>query len=185
MTPRVLDGKDEAISKVPKIEYHSYDGITNTFGIEFHDTCLNDFNQVPDDEILRLNCENMSWLHPSHYPLVSMTQVKWNPNEQSYSWIFTGSESGFCRISCCSYLIKPFNMREIFSGRYKRSPDKLKMIPSHSLLDTKDGIVTSKLLTDDSTIPDGSNSSTLVKHEPSSSYPILAAEDIIIEDEDA
>ena len=130
--PQCLDDSNEDIKK-PNPIYHEYVKMTETFGIEFIDIPLDDYSKVKDEDIIRLNAQDMSWYHASHFPLVSINQIKWNPNQSSYTWIFTGTESGLCRISCCSFFLKPIMKRDIFkSVRKPKAP--LKMISSHTLL---------------------------------------------------
>jgi hypothetical protein len=83
---------------------YTYEDSVDRFGIEFHD--LNLSRKIPAEHWSRIrSAETMNWQHPSNYPLVSVNRVAWNPNKNSYTWIFTGSQNGLCRITFLPLLL--------------------------------------------------------------------------------
>ena len=69
---------------------------------------------MPLSEYERLKMpDNMNYSRLGDYPLVSLNRCEWNPNKSSFNWLFTGGESGLCRISYVEFLKDPlFSIRK-------------------------------------------------------------------------
>lgn len=81
--------------------YYSYEAFVKEWGLELHDSDLKSEKKIAAADLDRLKSEEtMRWEHPSNYPLLSVNRVSWNPNRDSHTWLFAGSQSGVCRLSC-------------------------------------------------------------------------------------
>ena len=59
----------------PNNAHHSYTGMSQDVGIQFIDHSLEADRFITKEELVRLDTEKMTWVHPSHYPLASINQV--------------------------------------------------------------------------------------------------------------
>lgn len=104
-----MDCDVDVVNNERRLAFHTYNGIKSIKGVEVIDFDLRKPDKLAAAEVTRLlERVQEDQNHPSQYPLLSVNQVKWNPNHSSYLWIFSGSQTGLCRVSfvCHPMLLK-------------------------------------------------------------------------------
>lgn len=101
---QTLSGSSSEKENESILNLHTFEGITGKKGVQFVDVTSLDAGKIAKEELSGVNEKfTQRQMHPSYYPLVSVNQVKWNPNYSCYNWVFTGCQNGLCRISCISF----------------------------------------------------------------------------------
>ena len=82
--------------------FKSYSELTSNISdikVELNDRNLNRIGDVSETELAFLkDKDGPAFEDLRKYPLLGINRVHFSPNEQSKSWIFTGSQSGLCRL---------------------------------------------------------------------------------------